>query len=86
MERLECQSILRVYRCFKSENFSDLQSDVSALYLIAKTLTPEPVRTEAIRRAETGKKVNPQDRKGCGRRVRRQPAMLQPPSASYSTI
>ena len=78
------KAFMRVYRCFKSENFSDLQIDVSALYLIAKTSTPEPVRTEAIRRAETGEKVTHATVKAVVAAYE-EPAMLQPPSASYST-
>jgi len=46
-----------VYRAFQSENFSDLDIDVSALYLIAKPSIPEPVRAQIVTRAENGEKV-----------------------------
>jgi hypothetical protein len=46
------KAFMRVYRQFKSENFSDLQIDISALYLIASPSTPELVRQEAMRRAD----------------------------------
>lgn len=51
------RNFMRVYECFKSRNFRDLDINVSALYLIAAPKTPEPVRTEIIRRAETGEPV-----------------------------
>jgi len=51
------QNFMLVYREFKNENFSHLEIDASALFLIAKPSTPEPVRVEAIRRAELGEKV-----------------------------
>jgi hypothetical protein len=42
---------MNVYERFKSSNFEHLEIDVSALYLIARRSTPEPVRAEVIRRA-----------------------------------
>jgi hypothetical protein len=45
---------MEVHEAFKSANLADMQIDVSALYLIAAPKTPEPVRTEVIRRAENG--------------------------------
>ena len=41
----------------KSATVADLQVEFRALYLIAAPSTPEPVRAEAIRRAETGERV-----------------------------
>lgn len=46
---------MNVYERFKLRNLSNLQIDVSALYLIAAPKTPDPVRAEIIRHAE----VNP---------------------------
>lgn len=51
------RNLMMVYECFKSANFADLQIEASALYLIAAPSTPEPVRTEIIRRAESGEPV-----------------------------
>jgi len=51
------KAFMRVARQFKSENFSDLQIDVSALYKIAAPSTPQPVRAEVMRRAEAGERV-----------------------------
>ena len=38
------QQFMKVYKCSKTVNFTDLEMDVSALYLIAAPSTPEPVR------------------------------------------
>jgi hypothetical protein len=51
------QRLIGVYRSFKSDNLSDLDIDVSALYLIAAPKTPEPVRQEIIRRAQAGERM-----------------------------
>jgi hypothetical protein len=51
------RSLMNVHERFKSENFSDLQIDVSALYLIAAPSTPEPVRLEVVRRAKSGEAI-----------------------------
>ena len=51
------KAFMRVYREFKSENFSDLHIDISALYLIAAPKTPEPVRQEVIARAQSGEPI-----------------------------
>src|SRR5215467_4392054 len=48
------RNFMMVYRAFQSENFSDLDIDVSALYLIAKPSIPEPVRAQIVTRAENG--------------------------------
>jgi hypothetical protein len=48
---------MNVYRHFKGENFSHLEIDISALYLIAAPSMPEPVRAQVITRAENGEKV-----------------------------
>ena len=53
----KAENLMAVYARFKSANLADLQMDVSALYLIAAPSTPEPVRAEAIRRAENGEHV-----------------------------
>jgi hypothetical protein len=45
------RNFMQVYSRFKSAKFADLQMDVSALYLIAKPRTPEPVRREVVERA-----------------------------------
>ena len=50
-------SFMQVYDNIQLPNFGNLQIDVSALYLIAAPKTPEPVRTEIVRRAETGEPV-----------------------------
>ena len=52
------RNFVRVFEMFKNRNFRDLEIDVSALYLIAAPSTPEPVRAEALRRAENGEPVN----------------------------
>jgi hypothetical protein len=54
------KAFMRVYRAFKSENFSDMQIDVSALYLITAKKTPEPVRQEVFRRAQAGEPMTRQ--------------------------
>lgn len=41
----------------KSENFSELDLPVSALYLLAAPSTPEPVRDEVLSRAKGGEKM-----------------------------
>lgn len=51
------RNFINVAERFKSKNFLNLDIDVSALYLIAAPKTPEPVREEAIRRAEDGQRV-----------------------------
>lgn len=48
---------MEVHEAFKSAKLADLQIDVSALYLIAAPKTPEPVRTEVLRRAEEGERI-----------------------------
>jgi hypothetical protein len=45
---------MSVYDAFKSDNFSDLEIDVSALYLIAAPSTPEHVVQVVIERARSG--------------------------------
>jgi len=51
-------SFIQVYELAKDRpNFGQCQIDVSSLYLIAAPKTPEPVRTEVIRRAEGGERV-----------------------------
>jgi hypothetical protein len=52
------QNFLQVHRAFKSANFSDLEIDVSALYLIAAPKTPQPVRAAIIERAQTGEPIS----------------------------
>jgi Protein of unknown function (DUF3102) len=54
----KAENFMAVHARFKSANFAGLQIDISALYLIAAPSTPEPVRTEAIRRAEHGEHVS----------------------------
>lgn len=56
-KRASAASFMLVHKHVKLPNFSNLQIDVSALYLIAAQSTPEPVRTEAIRRAGNGEAV-----------------------------
>ena len=51
------QGFMNVNRTFKSAKFADMDIDVSALYLLSAPRTPEPVRTEVIRRAEAGEPV-----------------------------
>jgi hypothetical protein len=51
------QRFMRVHERFKSVNLTDMTIDVSALYLIAAPSTPEPVRGEALRRAEAGEVI-----------------------------
>lgn len=51
------ERFMRVFRNIKSVNLTNLEIDVSALYLIAAPSIPEPVRTEVIRRAENGEPV-----------------------------
>lgn len=48
---------ISVYEHVKSDNLSDLQIDVSALYLIAAPSMPEPVRRAVVGRAENGEIV-----------------------------
>jgi hypothetical protein len=50
-------NFMQVAQNVKLTNFVNLEIDVSALYLIAAPKTPEPIRVEAIRRAELGEKV-----------------------------
>jgi hypothetical protein len=50
--------LIHVYDMVKSNNLRELNFDVSALYLIAAPKTPEPLRREAIRRAESGERMN----------------------------
>ena len=47
------QNFMAVYNNFKNENFSHLEIDVSALYLIAAPATPAPVVQEVIKRFTT---------------------------------
>lgn len=49
---------MEVHDKFKTAKLADMEIDVSALYLIAAPKTPEPVRAEAIRRAEVGESVS----------------------------
>jgi hypothetical protein len=51
------RNFMRVASAFKSTNFVDLQIDASALYLLAAPSTPEPVRQEALKRAEGGERI-----------------------------
>jgi hypothetical protein len=51
------RNFMRVYERCKDVNFTDLEMDVSALYLIAAAHTPEAIGEEAIRRAERGERV-----------------------------
>jgi hypothetical protein len=46
--------LMQVHEAFKTDTVADLEIDVSALYLIAAPKTPEPVRLEIIRRAQSG--------------------------------
>jgi len=48
---------MEVYEKFKLENFSDLQIDPSALYLLAAHKTPAPVRQELMQRAKSGERI-----------------------------
>jgi hypothetical protein len=54
-------NFMRVYELSKSRNFRDLNIAPSALYLLAKKSTPEPVRTESIERAEAGEAITVKD-------------------------
>ena len=45
---------MTVYDAFKLDKLSDLEIDVSALYLVAAPSTPAPVREEVVRRAKNG--------------------------------
>jgi hypothetical protein len=47
-------NFMRVYENVKLATVANLQIDVSALYLIATPKTPEPVREEIIKRAQSG--------------------------------
>ena len=51
------RKMMRVYECLKSQQSLNLEIDVSALYLIAAPSTPEPVREEVIRRAQSGESM-----------------------------
>jgi Protein of unknown function (DUF3102) len=51
---------MTVHERFKTSNLTDLEIDVSALYLIAAPKTPEPVRGEVMRRAEAGERITRQ--------------------------
>jgi GH24 family phage-related lysozyme (muramidase) len=51
------QRFMQVYMAFKSDNLSNLEIDVSALYLLAAPKTPHAVRVEAIRRAQEGERI-----------------------------
>jgi hypothetical protein len=64
------RNFMMVYGRFKTENFSDLAIDVSALYLIAAPSTPEPARTEVIRRAGNGEAVSHQGARALVERFR----------------
>jgi len=48
---------MRVFQTFKSENFSDLRIEPSALYALAAPSTPDEARGDAIALAETGATV-----------------------------
>ena len=52
--RQTADNFIRVYEQSKLLNFSNLEIDVSALYLITSPSTPEPVRREVIERAKAG--------------------------------
>jgi hypothetical protein len=45
------RNFMHVWQRFKFKNFLNIQIDASALYLIAKPSTPEPVRREVVERA-----------------------------------
>jgi hypothetical protein len=64
------ENYMAVYARFKSANFADLQIDPSALYLIAAPSTPESVRVEAVRRAESGEHVSHRDVRALVQRVK----------------
>jgi hypothetical protein len=51
------QRFMGVYQHVKCDKLSDLEIDVSALYLIAAPKTPEPVRAAIICRAENGETI-----------------------------
>lgn len=51
------QNFMMVTEQFKSANFADLSIAPSALYLLAAPSTPEPARTEAIERAQSGEPI-----------------------------
>jgi Carboxymuconolactone decarboxylase family len=53
----------RVHESFKSDNLSDLQIDISALYLLAAPGTPEPVREAVVERAREGERITHADAK-----------------------
>ena len=55
--RMSAERFMRVHEQFKMHNLCNLEIDVSALYLIAAPSTPEPVRVEVMRRAESGEVV-----------------------------
>jgi hypothetical protein len=48
------RNFMQVWGCCKLRDFRNLQIDASALYLITQSKTPEPVRQEVIRRAQSG--------------------------------
>ena len=50
-------SFMQVYELAKCQDFGHLPIDVSALKLIAAPSTPEPIRQEVIRRAQTGERI-----------------------------
>jgi hypothetical protein len=52
------RNFMTVHERFKTANFANLEIDVSALYLIARPSTPEPVRAEVMRRAQNGESVS----------------------------
>jgi len=52
------ERFMHVSERFTLDNLSNIEIDVSALYLIAAPSTPEPVREEAIRRASNGEPVS----------------------------
>ena len=66
----KAENFMTVYARFKSANFAGLQINVSALYLIAAPSTPEPVRAEAVRRAENGEHVSHREVRALLRRVK----------------
>jgi Protein of unknown function (DUF3102) len=59
--RKTAERFLNVYDNCKLDNVSNLEIDVSALYLIAAPKTPEPVRNGVMRKAEAGQKITRQD-------------------------
>lgn len=51
------RQFMNVAKCFKSENFSDLEIEISALYRLASPSTPKAARSESLARARQGEKI-----------------------------